>query len=122
MSELLKIVSSQYKHMPHRKSDYINTRTFEKASILKNEPFSFQALYRAEGGRFCHPVSVWIEGELPSKAWRVDYVAVLNTASSESGKEYESNEPGLFPDKLTPRPIKPEIIKVGHEQTFYFEK
>lgn len=122
MSELLKIVSSQYKHMPHRKSDYINKRTFEKASILKNEPFSFQALYRAEGGRFCHPVSVWIEGELPSKAWRVDYVAVLNTASSESGKEYKSNEPGLFPDKLTPRPIKPEIIKVGREQTFYFEK
>lgn len=122
MSELLKIVSSQYKHLPHRKIDFIDPLVITKASVLKNEPFSFQALYRAHGGKFCHPVSVWIECELPTKAWRVDYVAVLNTASSQNGKEYESNEPGLFPDKLTPRPIKPEIIKVGSEQTFYFEK
>lgn len=52
MSELLKIVSSQYKHMPGRKGDIIDGRTITEASTLKNEPFSFQALYRAEGGEF----------------------------------------------------------------------
>ncbi len=122
MSKLLKIVSSQYKHLPTRTGDFIDKRKLEHASILKNEPFSFQALYRADGGRFCHPVSVWLESELPSKAWRVDYVAVQQTSASESGREYESKEPGLFPDILTPRPIKPEIIKAGREQSFYFEK
>ena len=122
MPELLKIVSSQYKHLPNSKSDFITPRVITGASILKNETFSFQALYRAEGGTFCHEVSVWLETELPAKAWRVDYVPVINTAASESGKEYESKEPGLFPDMLTPRPVKPEIIKVGREQSFYFEK
>ena len=124
MSELLKIVSSQYKHIPGRKGDVIDGRTITEASTLKNEPFSFQALYRAEGGEFCHAVSISAVTELPARAWKVGYVAVEHTAASQSGKEYESREPGLFPDLLSPRPAKPEIIEVktAWARNFYFEK
>ena len=118
----LKLVSSQYKHLAERKSDYINTRVISKASVLKNEPFSFQALYKAEGGRFSHPVSISIETALPSKAWRVDFVPITNATASQNRIEYESAEPGLYPDILIPRPTNPQIIKAGREQVFFFEK
>ena len=91
MGDYLKIVSSQYKHLPERYGDYINTRVISNASVLKNEPFSFQALYRAEGGRFSHPVSIYADSDLPIKSWRVDYVPVTNATASKSGNEYESN-------------------------------
>lgn len=121
MSEFLKIVSSQYKHLPNRKSDFIDKRKISKASVLKNEPFSFQILYRADGSVKGHRVSVWIETELPARAWRVDYVAITETAATESGKEYESNNGGLFPDILSPRPAKPEISVSGSKNNFYYE-
>jgi hypothetical protein len=122
MGNNLKIVSSQYKHLLDRKDDYINVRTINRASILKNEPFSFQALYRAEGGRFSHPVSISIKTSLPAKAWRVDYVPVTNAQANASGNEYEAVEPGLYPDVLTPRPTNPEIVTLGKTNRFSFEK
>lgn len=122
MSELLKIVSSQYKHLYARDTDFIDGRILRNASILKNEPFSFQALYRAEGGFKGHRVSVWVDCDLPVSAWRVDYVPIVNTTASAGGKEYESSEPGLYPDVLIPRPTKPEICATGTAKNFYYEK
>ena len=110
MSELLKIVSSQYKHLPKRGCELQESRILTRASILKNEPFSFQALYRSKIG--CEAVSVSVETELPAEAWRVDNVAVLNAYAALETGAYESNEPGLYPDMLIPRPVKPEIISV----------
>ena len=76
MSENFKIVSSQYKHLLHYDESVIDPRTINSASALKNEPFSFQALYRMDGGLKSHRVSVWVETDLPVKAYRVDYVPV----------------------------------------------
>ena len=118
----IKIVSSQYKHLPGRKSELIDERRISGGSALKNEPFSFQVLYRADGGVKGHRVSVGIESELPARAWRVDYVAITETAATESGNEYESKDAGLFPDILTPRPSKPEISVTGSKNDFYYEK
>lgn len=115
MAELLKLVSSQYKHLPGRDSDIIDPRTISCATMLKNEPLSFQVLYRAPKGNFCFPVSVAAETALPIEAWRVDYVAAMHAANPCNEPGYESNLPGLFPDILMPRPAKPELapIRVG---------
>lgn len=122
MSELLKLLSSQYKHLPGRSSDFIDKRVIASASILRNEPFSFQALYRAEGEPRNHRVSVYIETELPVKAYKVEYVAVQNTFAKGESAEFESAKPGIFPDMLNPRPAKPEIAATGWAKNFYYEK
>ena len=122
MSELLKIVSSQYKHLPNRGSNFIDKRVITNGSMLKNESFSFQALYRSDKA-FYEPISIGVETELPIKAWRVDYVAVSHIPKSKNVDEYESTEPGIFPDMLNPRPSVPEIViaKNRRLKDTYFE-
>ena len=123
MSELLKIVSSQYKHLLNRDDEYINSRIMTKSNMLCNESFSFQVLYRNQGEGF-EPVSIRLETVLPAKAWRVDYVAVQRVTFEGSGNEYESKDPGLYPDVLTPRPVSPEIVVAKNRRlkNTYFEK
>ena len=125
MADLLMAVSSQYKHLPGRNSESIRLHTITNASVMKNESFSFQALFRT-GQAYNHPVSIGLDTELPAKAWRVDYVAVQNPSANESGAGFESKGPGLFPDLLTPRPAKPEILSADLPQcwtpNFYYEK
>jgi len=125
MSTLLKIVSSQYKHLPRRDDTYIDTRIITKGSALKNEPFSFQVLYKAPKALLPLAVSVSAKTELPVAAYRVDYVPIMhimNLHEDETG--YESDQPGLFPDILMPRPANPEIFyqtTIGGDYG-YFEK
>ncbi|MBE5782789.1 MAG: DUF4091 domain-containing protein [Clostridiales bacterium] len=114
--DLLKIVSSQYKHLPGRTEQEIDPRQLKQASLLKNEPFSFQALYRAEEEALCQPVSVSARCEgLPISAWRVDFLPVLQPWNPHHLPGFESDRPGLFPDLLLPRPADP-VIKDGFEK------
>ena len=124
MSQLLKIVSSQYKHLPHRHEDFIAPREISGGSMLKNEPYSFQVLYKAPDGNLCVPVSISAETSLQAEAFRVDCVSVIHPVPSESGREYESTAPGLFPDILMPRPASPEIrpAKTAWSRDTYLEK
>ena len=111
MENLLKIVSSQYKLLPGRDLNKINPRTISCGSMLKNDVYSFQALYRApEGTSPCLAVSVSAETELPIAAWRVDYVPLTSAANPHGDAGYESDQPGLYPDILMPRPAVPEIV------------
>ena len=109
MSDFLKIVSSQYKHLPERNAEFIDKRVISGGSTLKNRPFSFQALYRSNTDSSCEPVSISAESELPIEAWRVDSVAVEHTRAGSEEDGYESTLPGLYPDILMPRPAAPEI-------------
>ena len=124
MSNLLKIVSSQYKHLPGRMEDVIDPRTITKGSLFQNEPFSFQALYRAPQKTLCLAVSVAAKTTLPIEAFRVDYVAAIHVGNPYREAGFESDNPGLFPDILMPRPANPEIVALntawGH--CSYFEK
>ena len=52
----LQIVSSQYKHLPGRGEDTIAPHIIKAASMMKNEPFSFQALYLGTAGSNFIPV------------------------------------------------------------------
>lgn len=124
MSDCLKIVSSQYKHLPGRGEDFIDPRTITHGSMLKNEPYSFQALYRAKGDTVCEPVSICVETKLPIESWRVDYVPVLTPRATSEEDGYESILPGLYPDILMPRPTSPEIgaIDTAWNRKTYYEK
>lgn len=124
MSEFLKIVSSQYKHLPERGDDVIIPRVIHGGSMLKNEPFSFQALYRVTKDRTGEPVSVSVDTELPAECFRVDNVAVMTTRADMSCNCYESDRVGVYPDILSPRPAKPEIgeFPTAWNRQMYFEK
>ncbi|MBE6612274.1 MAG: DUF4091 domain-containing protein [Ruminococcaceae bacterium] len=124
MSELLKIVSSQYKHLPGRTEADIEPRVISGGSMMKNEPFSFQALYRVpDNFPFCQAVSVVAETELPIAAWRVDYTALTSVANPNHEPGYESDAPGLFPDILMPRPANPELVQLNAPYNYLnFEK
>lgn len=123
MSEFLKIVSSQYKHLPYRSIEFIDKRVISDGNTLRNQPFSFQVLYKSKNDA-CEPVTVSAETELPIAAWRVDSVAVLNPRATANENAYESTLPGLYPDILMPRPAKPEIgsADTAWNRKTYFEK
>ncbi len=110
MSELLKIVSSQYKNIIGRRNDSLDSRTIDCGSMLKNDSFSFQALYRSKDKIM--PVNLSAVSDLPMGAWRVDTVAVVATRSVPGSRAYESDAPGLYPDILMPRPAAPDKRKI----------
>ena len=124
MSELLKLVSSQYKHLPHRTDEDICGRIIDRGSCLANEPYSFQALYRASEGCVCLPVSIRVESSLPVETYRVDYVAVSCVINPYGERGFEADCPGLYPDCLMPRPSAPEIEVLTHPtgKPLYFER
>ena len=116
--ELLKVVSSQYKHLPGRTAADIDPRTLKSASMLTNDMFSFQALYRAEEGVMNQPVSLTAVCEgLRIGAWRVDYVPILYVCNPKNEPGYESDKPGLYPDVLMPRPAAPEVEGIYEKDT-----
>ncbi len=114
----LKIVSSQYKLRLTDSDDDITSYAISGASAMKNEPFSFQALYRSDYPD-CRPVSIAVETELPVSAWRVDFVSVTNAANDYKEGGYISDDPGAYPDILMPRPANPEIVS---KSGIYVEK
>ena len=124
MSEFLKILSSQYKHLPERGDEYILPRVISRGSMLKNEPFSFQALYRLGKDGVGAPVSISVETELPTECFRVDNVAIISARACTDSACYESDKAGIYPDLLSPRPAKPEIGEFATAWTrqMYFEK
>ena len=67
MSEFLKIVSSQYKHLPYRSIEFIDKRVISDGNTLRNQPFSFQVLYKSKNDA-CEPVTLSAETELPIAA------------------------------------------------------
>ena len=110
MSDLIKIVSSQYKHLPGRGDDVIAPRVISHATALKNEPLSFQVLYRSgPKAHMCTPVSIAAHATLPMEAFRVDYIPVMNPYAKQGTPGVESHLPGLFPDLLMSRPAVPEL-------------
>ena len=113
-SSSLKLVSSQLKLLPSTTDAEISAYEISRASAMRNEPFSFQILYRSEPEVQFRPVSIAVEADgLPASGWRVDWVPVMHAANDYKERGYVSDLPGLYPDLLMPRPLKPEIINKG---------
>lgn len=114
-NNLLKIVSSQLKLIPSMADAEIADFEISRASAMRNDPFSFQILYRLNPEEiYPHPLSIDISTDgLPAAEWRVDFVPVTCAANEYKERGYVSNNPGMFPDILMPRPISPEIVNKG---------
>ena len=116
--KLLKIVSSQMKLRFETPEEEINSRIVTAASCFKNEPFSFQVLYRSEDKALWEKLSIKVETDLPVQVYRVDQVAIQNTANLYCGNGYEGGMPGLYPNPLMPRSSSPVLAKM-HDCGFY---
>lgn len=80
--DILKIVSSQFKLRPNTQTAEIESRLLHNATCLRNEPFSFQALYRsASQNPMWEQVSISVKCDLPLQVYRVDWCAVSNAVN-----------------------------------------
>ncbi len=117
---MLKIITTQLKVIPGKE---MPTDEYEISSalIFKNEPFSFQAVYSHDS--FFRPVTLDIDSPLPAEAWRVDCLPVSYAANDYDEPGYAISEPGLIPDLLKPRPLKPEISRfdAAFDDAIYLE-
>ena len=107
---MLKLITTQKKVLP-TDTDFLEYE-INSASTLRNEPFSFQLVYKAES-EIRQPVTLDIDSPLPVKEWRIDFVPVSYAANDYNERGYVSDAPGLYPDLLEERPARPEIIRKG---------
>lgn len=113
-NNFMKLVSSQLKLIPSTTDAEIADYEISHASAMRNEPFSFQILYRSKPGILFRPVSIDLStAGLAAAEWRVDFVPVSCAANGYNERGYVSDNPGMFPDILMPRPISPEIVNKG---------
>lgn len=122
MPHAFHIVSSQFKLLPKHTDADVVPRVITCGSSLKNEPFSFQFLYRTEN--LYVPISISVTaGDLPIAVWRVDNLSVNDAANLFNDAGYVDDAPGIYPDLLMARPTDPELLYnpgVPHKQ--WFEK
>ena len=96
---MLKLTSSQLKLTPLMTDEEIGQYEITSATMLKNEPFSFELVYRSET-ELRQPVTVSVKTELPAEEWRIDYVPVSYAANYYGESGYVGDLPGLYPDLL----------------------
>lgn len=121
MKKLIATVSSQYKLLPNADENTVFSRSVNKATMLKNDTFSFQVLFRAPECERWNPLSIKVKCEgVDIEVYKVGYVAVRNIANEQNEKGYVSNTPGLFPNPLYPRTASPEISRISKD--FFAEK
>lgn len=119
MPELLKTVSSAFRLFPDSGSDEIAGAELERATMLCNDTFSFQILFRSPTAAHWTPMSVAVRCDgLPMAAYRVDYVNVTETANSYTQAGYVRSTPGLFPSPLHPRRTENRLAGTGTDLVY----
>ena len=95
-----KLVSSLIKVFP----DEVKGEEIRSATMLQNEPFSFQIAFRLEQA-VNEPIPLYlkVETDLPHKAlseYLVGYVPVTRADYQKSDEYFERKTPGMYPDML----------------------
>lgn len=113
MKLITKIISSLGKIYP----DEVIGNRVEKASLLKNEPFSFQVAFKNEDYfNTVKQIYVRIETNLDINLiseYLEGYVSVVNADFPGSDDYFERKTPGLYPDMLLRRNTNAEVIDDG---------
>ncbi len=109
---MLKIISTQLKVIPGKPAP-LEEYVISSAVLLKNEPFSFQLVYSYDSP--CQPVTLDIDSPLPAESWRIDCLPITYAANNFDEPGYVTNDPGIVPDLLEPRPLKPSISKYASD-------
>ncbi len=105
---MLKIITSQLKVIPGKEQN-LDEYALESATMLKNEPFSFQLAYSCDQPKL--PLSLVVDSPLPAKCYRVDCLPITYAANDYDEPGYVTNDPGIVPDLLEERPTKPSIVR-----------
>ena len=108
-----KLVSSLVKVFP----DKADGAEISRATLLQNEPFSFQITYKnAETEKDVIPVSVKVETDLDISLiseYSVGYVPVIHAELKDSDEYFERKTPALYPDMLLARKTYSETCDDG---------
>ena len=119
MPELLTVVSSAFRLFPDSGDAEVAAAALNGATMLRNDTFSFQILFKS--GRPAHwtPVSVAVRcAGLPMAAYRVDYVNVTEAANSYGQAGFARSAPGLYPSPLYPRKLCSPLAKTGTDLVY----
>ena len=114
MTKLLHTVSSAFRIFPDTADDEILSASMKRATMLRNDTFSFQILFRSPQKQHWTPLSVSVTCDgLTLAVYRVGYVGVGEVANDHQQAGFERNTPGLFPSPLYPRNPGNKITAAG---------
>lgn len=103
------LLSSLHKVFPHR----VPQANFSAATLLQNEPFSFQIAYKSSLKK--QALYIEVQSTLtPISQYRVDYVPLLCGENPGSDGGEDETAPGLFPDILRPRQTNAPLVEEGY--------
>ena len=108
-----KLISSLGKIFP----DEVKGECLKAASLLKNEPFSFQVAFKNEE-RFNDITRVYVRVETDLdisiiSEYLEGYVPVVRADFANSDDYFERKNAGLYPDPLFPRKTNAELLDDG---------
>lgn len=98
-------------------SNGVKSECLSCATLLRNEPFSFQVAFKNENSvDTVTPIYVKVESDLETRLiseYLVGYVPVMRADFTDSDEFFERKTPGLYPDMLLKRKTNAEIIDDG---------
>lgn len=113
------IISSLTKVFP----DEVKGERMDKATLLQNEPFSFQIAFKSK--KPVLPVYVRIDSDLDLRyvsEYLVGYVPVTRATYVDTDEFYDRKTPGLYPDMLLKRKTNAEVDNDGYWCSRWFER
>lgn len=122
MSLQTKMISSLGKVFP----DTVYGEKLEKATILKNEPFSFQIAFKGSD-EYAHvtPIYVRVDTDLEIDCiseYQVGFVPVTRAVVTIPDEYYDRKTPGMYPDLLLKRKTNAELVDDGFWKSRWFEQ
>ena len=116
-----KVISSLAKVFP----DEVKGETLKKATLLQNEPFSFQIAFKSTSGRAVEPLYVRVESDIDLKyvsEYLVGYVPITRGVHINTDEFYDRKTAGLYPDMLLERKTNAEVSDDGSWGHRWFEQ
>ena len=114
MAELLKIVSSAFRLFRDTPIAQIEVAQLERVTMLRNDTFSFQLLFRSPNVDRWTPMSVSVHCDgIPVAVYRVDYVGVTHGLDTMGQAGFARSTPGLFPSPLHPHKLSSKLKSTG---------
>ena len=114
MGEFIKTVSSAFRLFPDTPTADIQAAQLTQATMLRNDTFSFQVLFRSPKTVHWTPMSVSVRCDgMPLSVYRVDYVNVTRNVDTMGQAGFARTEPGLYPSALQPRKANSKLASTG---------
>ena len=114
MENLLQTVSSAFRLFQDTRDAEIENARMVRATMLRNDTFSFQILFRSPKAVRWTPMSVAVRCDgIPMAVYRVDYVGLTHNVDTMGQAGFARIEPGLYPSALQPRKASSRLAITG---------